>query len=235
MYKKGATPVSATKKGRACVLFDLDGTLTDPAEGIIGGVVYAMQKAGVPIPSRAVLESFIGPPLVDQYKAVCGVDDATAYQMLGWYRDYFDPKGMLENKAYDGIVSLCAALKEAGAVVAMATSKPEIYAIKILEHFGLAPYFDYMCGSTMDESRVKKADVIAYALAQMGVTDADRVVMVGDRCYDVEGAACHQIPCVGVLYGYGSREELENAGAAAVVEDVPALHRWLIHFVDESD
>jgi phosphoglycolate phosphatase len=227
--------VTEAKKGRACVLFDLDGTLTDPAEGIVGGVVFAMQKAGVPIPSRAVLESFIGPPLVDQFIAVCGVDNPTAQRMLGWYRDYFDPKGMLENKTYDGILPLCAALKEAGAVVAMATSKPEIYAVKILEHFGLAPYFDYMCGSTMDETRVKKADVLAYALAQMGVTANDRVVMVGDRCYDVEGAACHNIPCVGVLYGYGDRAELEKAGAAAIVEDVPALHRWLMQFVSESD
>lgn len=207
---------------RRCILFDLDGTLTDPAEGILGGVVYAIQKERLPVPDGETLRSFIGPPLIPQFMAVCGVDKATATRMLAAYREYFVPKGMFQNRVYDGVPTMLKTLREAGFLLAVATSKPEPFATEILRHFGLDTLLDRICGSTLDETRNEKAEVIAYALAQLDVLPAD-AVMVGDRCYDVEGAAACGLPCVGVLYGFGDRAELEKAGATAIVATVEEL------------
>ena len=215
---------------RQGVLFDLDGTLTDPAEGIIGGVVFAMEQAGVPVPDRATLESFIGPPLIGQFERVCGVPHETAVAMLGYYRQYFVPRGMHENRVYDGIPALLTALRAAGLTLAVATSKPEPFAEEILTFFGLADKLDYICGSTLDEQRTDKASVIAYARERMGFGEADALMMVGDRCYDVEGAVQNGLPCIGVLYGYGSREELTAAGAAALAQDPQELQEQLLRW-----
>lgn len=207
---------------RRFLLFDLDGTLTDPAEGILGGVIFAMKKAGVPVPDQTTLESFIGPPLIPHFQEVCGVSYDTAVEMLAAYREYFAPRGIYENRVYPGIPEMLDALRAAGYVTAVATSKPEPFAETILTYFGLRERFDYVCGSTLDETRNKKEEVVAYALSCMGATP-EEAVMIGDRSYDVVGAAACGLPCVGVLYGYGSRKELEDAGACALADSVPHL------------
>jgi len=210
------------------ILFDLDGTLTDPAEGILGGVVFAIQKEGLPIPDGDTLRSFIGPPLIPQFMEVCGVDKATATGMLASYREYFVPRGMFQNRVYDGVPEMLRRLRKAGLRLAVATSKPEPFAEEILRHFGLYPLVDAVCGSTLDETRNEKPAVIAYALERLGAEPRD-TVMVGDRRYDVEGAVACGLPCVGVLYGFGDREELTAAGATAVVESVEALTAYLLN------
>lgn len=216
-----------TMKHYDYVFFDLDGTLTDPGEGITNSVAYALNKFGIEVTDRAELYKFIGPPLVDSFMEFYGFSQAQAQQALGYYREYYAPHGLLENRVYDGIEALLQELRRRGKHLCLATSKPEKFAREIMEHFGLAPYFDHICGASMDETRNKKGQVIAYALAQCGVTDPGRVVMVGDRKHDVLGAAEHGIDCIGVLFGYGDRAELEGAGAAYIAETVADIASFI--------
>jgi phosphoglycolate phosphatase len=209
------------------ILFDLDGTLTDPAEGITNSVRHALAKRGIFVSDRTALYKFIGPPLIDSFMQFYGYTHAEAVQGVEDYREYYADRGIWENKVYPGIPELLADLKAAGKTVAMATSKPEYFAIQIAEHFGIAQYFDLIAGSTMDETRTKKSDVITYALAQLGA-DTAHVVMVGDRSYDVLGAKALGLPCIGVTFGYGSEEELRTAGAAAIAHDADDLHHLLL-------
>lgn len=218
---------------RRFVLFDLDGTLTDPAEGIIGGVRHALDAAGLPIPDRATLESFIGPPLVERFMEVCAVSAERARELVTAYREYFVPRGMFENRVYPGTADMLDAVRAAGLTCAVATSKPEPFAEEILTHFGLRGRFACVCGSTLDESRTRKEEVIAYALGRLGASP-DETVMVGDRCYDVTGAAKCGLPCIGVLYGYGSRDELCAAGAAALADTPRRLAALLTGEKEES-
>ena len=211
------------------ILFDLDGTLTDPAEGITNSVRHALAKRGIFVSDRTALYKFIGPPLIDSFMQFYGYTHAEAVQGVADYREYYADRGIWENKVYPGIPELLADLKAAGKTVAMATSKPEYFAIQIAEHFGIAQYFDLIAGSTMDETRTKKSDVITYALAQLGA-DTAHVVMVGDRSYDVLGAKALGLPCIGVTFGYGSEEELRTAGAAAIAHDADDLHRLLLTY-----
>lgn len=200
------------------ILFDLDGTLTDPGLGITNSVMHALKKWGVEVTDRASLYRFIGPPLLDSFMQYYGFSREDAEKSVGYYREYFRDKGLYENEVYPGAEKLLADLKAAGKKLAVATSKPEEFAIRILQHFHLDGYFDVIAGATMDSSRSKKADVIAYCLEQLGVTDLAGVVMVGDREHDIIGAKTVGIDSIGVLMGYGSREELENAGATYVAE-----------------
>lgn len=209
------------------ILFDLDGTLTDPAEGITNSVAYALEKYGITPPERQELYCFIGPPLTESFKKYYGFSDSDAVEAVQVFREYFREKGIYENVMYEGIDSLLAELKAAGKTVVLATSKPEPFAGQILERFDLIKYFDVVAGATFDESRVKKDAVIAYALDQLPPTNASNVIMVGDREQDVTGAARCGIACIGVLYGYGSREELVGAGAVKVAENVTALSKLL--------
>lgn len=202
------------------ILFDLDGTLTDPGEGITNSVAYALEKCGVPAPERNSLYKFIGPPLMDSFTAFYGFSEEKARKAVAYYREYFQEKGMWENQVYDGVEEMLKTLRNAGKRLLVATSKPEMFARQILEHFGLAKYFEYIAGATMDETRNAKDAVIAYALESCHVTDLSRAVMVGDREYDVLGAKKAGLSAVGVLFGYGSREELSAAGAAALAERV---------------
>ena len=192
------------------ILFDLDGTLTDSAPGILNSVRYACRKLGLPIPGEETLRRFLGPPLIASF------------------REYFPTKGLFENEVYPGIPALLADIKSAGKTVIIATSKPEAYARRILEHFGLAQYCDFICGATLDETRTDKAEVIAYALETAGITDKSRAVMVGDREHDVLGAKKNGLPCIGAVYGYGTAEELTAAGAAALADTVDELHKLLL-------
>lgn len=209
------------------VFFDLDGTLTDSGLGITNSVAYALSKWNIHVEDRTSLNKFVGPPLEAAFSEHYGFTREESHRALLYYREYFCEKGMFENRVYEGITELLAHLKATGRTVILATSKPEEYAVQILEHFGLLPYFDLVAGASMDEVRVKKSDVIAYALERGGITDLSRAVMVGDRENDMRGAADNGLYSIGVLYGYGSREELTEAGAEKLAETVEDLKRCL--------
>ena len=210
------------------ILFDLDGTLTDSAPGILNSVRYACRKLGLEMPSEATLRKFLGPPLIESFRTLLGLHDADAERALAAFREYFPVTGIFENEVYDGVPALLADLKAAGKTVLLATSKPEEYAKRIMEHFDLAQYCDFICGATLDETRTDKAEVIAYALATAGIIDKAGVVMVGDREHDVLGAKKNGLPCIGAVYGYGTAEELTAAGAAALADTVDELHKLLL-------
>ena len=209
------------------VLFDLDGTLTDPAEGITNALMHAQRRLGRAVSPREELFVFIGPPLIETFMSEWGLTRAEADQALVYYREHFGTKGLFENVPYEGIGDCLARLKEAGLRLFVATSKPEPLSLRILEHFDLIKYFEAVAGSTMDEQRTKKGEVIAYALSTYGLDPAE-TVMVGDRKHDVIGARENGVPCVGVLYGYGSRAELTEAGAAALAADLNELTALLL-------
>lgn len=209
------------------ILFDLDGTLTDPGVGITSGVMCALEHFDIHVEDRRELYKFIGPPLYGAFTEFYGLSDAQDREAVRLYRDYYARQGLLENEVYPGIPELLAALKAAGRRLLVATSKPEEFSVQILEHFGLAQYFDFIAGSAFDGSRDSKAAVIAYGRAHTGFDPAE-AVMVGDRKYDVLGAAACGLPCIGVLYGYGSQAELVSAGAADIAETVSALRQILL-------
>ena len=196
------------------ILFDLDGTLTDPGEGITNSVAYALKKFGIEPPEREDLYPFIGPPLKDSFARFYGMSDAESDLAVKYYREYYAEKGMLENALYNGIPQLLEELRRRGKHVILATSKPDVYAEKILIHFGLIKHFDFVAGALLDGSRVNKDDVIAHALKSCSLfSKTDRILMVGDRKHDVLGAAAHGIDTLGVTFGYGSKDELVNSGA----------------------
>lgn len=205
-------------------LFDLDGTVTDPGVGITNSVMYALSKFGIEEGDRRKLYRFIGPPLADSFRDFYGFTTEEAQAGVGFYREYYSEKGMLENVLYPGMEELLARMKADGKILIMATSKPEFFARQIVEYFHLEKYFDFIAGATMDQSRVKKGDVIAYALEQCGITDRETALMIGDRKHDIEGARENGLDSMGVLYGYGSREELEEAGAVYIVETVEEIY-----------
>lgn len=209
------------------LLFDLDGTLTDSGEGIMNSVRYALDKMGKTIPDETVLRRFIGPPLIKSFERYCGMDPEEAASAVKTYREYFSVTGLFENAVYEGIRELLEELRGAGYRLAVATSKPEIYSVRIIEHFKLDGYFDCVAGSSLDESRNTKEAVIRYALDRLGITDFRSVLMIGDRKHDAEGAAACGVDCLGVLWGYGDREELLQAGVAAAAEKPQDILRFL--------
>ena len=213
------------------IFFDLDGTLTDPAQGITNSFIHALKYFGREIPSYEELCKLIGPPLPYSFETILGFPKENVMEAVAKYREYFATKGLYENSVYPGMPELLQTLKEKGKHLVVATSKPEEYSIKIIEHFDLSKYFDFVCGSLMDESRSKKSEVIAYALQRCGLSDSDkeRVLMVGDRFHDIEGAKQNGLKSCGVLFGYGSREELENAGATYIVSMVKELQEVVIN------
>lgn len=206
----------------AYCLFDLDGTLTDPGEGITRSVAYALSFFGIEVKDRTALYPFIGPPLVDSFSTFYGFSPEQARQAVERYREYFSRQGIFENELYPGIKELLEDLKRHGVRILLASSKPELYARKILEHFQLLPFFDFVAAATMDDTRSKKTDVVRYALESCGISP-DRAVMIGDRHHDIEGAKDNTLESIGVLWGYGSREELSAAGATLLAESVPQL------------
>lgn len=193
--------------------FDLDGTLTNSAPGITRSVQYALRKFGIEPPPEEELTVFVGPPLVQSFSKYFGMDEAQSLKAVEYYREYYRAKGMLENEVYDGIYELLGALNEQGTVCVLATCKPHEFAEKILAHFGLDKYFAFVSGPEMDGTRGEKHEVIEYAMERLSITDTERLLMVGDRRDDVLGALRHGIDCAGVLWGFGSREELTDAGA----------------------
>ena len=210
------------------ILFDLDGTLTDPMVGITRSVQYALRSYGIDEPDLQKLIPFIGPPLKESFMEFYDFPEEQATEAIDRYREYFTDGGMFENKVYEGIPEMLDRLQKAGKVLLVATSKPEKFARMILEHFHLDGYFEFVGGATMDEKRVKKGEVIQYVMDQVGISDVDQTVMVGDREHDVWGAAENQMECVGALFGYGSREVLEEAGVSHIAATVEELREYLL-------
>lgn len=202
------------------ILFDLDGTLTDPGLGITNSVAYALKKRNIDVSDRASLYKFIGPPLLESFSQFYGFSQDECITAIEDYREYFRDKGIYENELYEGIEELLQRLKAVGKTVILATSKPEEFAIRILEYFKIDSYFDFIAGATMDGTRSIKEDVIRYALEQSGVTDLSKAVMIGDRKYDILGAAKVGVDSIGVLYGYGDYQELKDANATYIAESI---------------
>lgn len=207
------------------VLFDLDGTLTDPGIGITNSVAYALEKYGIQTADRSELYKFIGPPLQDSFEEFYHFSSEEAKTAVAYYREYYKDKGIYENKLYFGIANLLQKLCDADKRLLVATSKPEKFARQILEYFAISKYFTYIAGSNMDGTRSKKAEVIAYALEVGKIQHLSSAVMVGDREYDIAGAKQVGIDSIGVLFGYGSRQELEAAGADFLVENPDDIHK----------
>ncbi|MEZ3479484.1 MAG: HAD family hydrolase [Lachnospiraceae bacterium] len=212
------------------ILFDLDGTLTDPKLGITSSVQYALRALGIEEPSLDKLEVFIGPPLTDSFREFYGLDEEQMITAVDKYRERFATQGIFENEIYPGIPQMLADLKAKGKKLAIASSKPTLFVEQILEHFEIRKYFDDVVGSNMDGTRGRKEEVVEEALCRMlpaGMTPAkkrDAVAMVGDRKFDIEGAAAHGITSVGVSFGYAPEGELEQAGADYIVNSVQSLY-----------
>ena len=206
------------------ILFDLDGTLTDSGDGIINCASLALAHCGIPVPDKETMRVFVGPPLHDTL-ADFGVPADKMDEAIEVFRKRYFTIGKFENIPYPGIPELLQTLQAQGHKLLIATSKPEVLAVEILNHFGLAGYFDRICGATLDTSRVTKEDVIAYLLELNG--SAENMVMVGDTAFDVIGAAAHGIPTIGVSWGYGKVEDMEQAGAKAIAHSTRELQRLL--------
>ena len=209
------------------ILFDLDGTLTDPAEGIIGSIQYACRQLEMPVPVYEDLLFAIGPPIQSTFGTLLGTHDAQAIQIaVNLYRERYSSRGMLfENAVYPGVAKMLRNLNAAGKRLYVATSKPTVYAVRILQHFDLDSHFVWIHGSELDGTRTNKADLLAYIL-EVERLPSSTVAMVGDRKHDVLGARHNGLFAVGVTYGYGSEAELREAGADVLcrtVEDITAL------------
>lgn len=210
------------------VIFDLDGTLTDSALGITNSLIYALGKCDIQVADRTELYKFIGPPLTDSFMEYYHFSHEEAVQASVFYDEYFRSKGIFENKVYDGVLEMLTELNERGIVTAVASAKPEIDVKKILRHFGLNDFFRIVGGSDSKTNRMRKEDVLRYALKFFHDVDKKDILMVGDRQDDVIGAKKNGLNSVGVLYGFGSQSELQAAGADYIVETVVELHRKLV-------
>lgn len=206
------------------ILFDLDGTLTESGEGIINCVQYALEKLGKKEEHPENLQCFIGPPLKEQFMKYAGLGEEEGEKAVVYYRERYTTTGIFENRLYPKIPELLELLKINNKILAVASSKPEVYVKQILEHFQIADYFTAIVGSELDGRRTEKAEVIEEALRRMHLEEErDKVLMVGDRSHDVQGAISCGLQCIGVAYGYGSREELEKAGAVYIADSVEDL------------
>ena len=206
------------------ILFDLDGTLTDSGEGIINSAAMTLRHYGLPVPDYQQMRVFVGPPLHETFMKF-GVPHDKADEAVDVYRTRYNTIGKFENSPYPGIPELLQHLQEQGHRLYIATSKPEGVSNEILAHFGLSRYFTLICGATEDRSRLEKAQVIQYLLEQVGPTED--IVMVGDTAFDVIGAKAHGIPAIGVSWGYGSVQDIVDAGAIAVAHTVDELRKLL--------
>lgn len=211
------------------ILIDLDGTITDSQEGITKGIQYALRKVGIHIEDLNSLRRHIGPPLKESFMEYNNFDKDKLEEVISYYREYYVDKGIYENEVYAGLKEMFEKLSSAGKKLIVATSKPEVFAKKIMEHFDLAKYFTDICGSSMDGSREKKGDVIRYTLEKNHITKLEQVVMVGDRLHDINGAKENGLDSIGVLYGFGNRKELEEAGAGQIAETVKDLEKILMN------
>ena len=209
------------------ILFDLDGTIVDPFEGITKGFQYALSFYGIE-EKQENLTKFIGPPLYVAFTEYYGFDDKKANDAIMKYREYYSENGITQNKIYDGIEQLFQKLKENNKKIILATSKPIEFAERIIEYFGLTKYFDFMAGCNLQGERNTKTEVIAYALEQMNITDKSDVVMIGDRMHDIIGAHDNAIKCIAVEYGYGNNEEFEKYNADYTCKSIEELYSLIV-------
>ncbi|AWN61352.1 HAD family hydrolase [Streptococcus sobrinus] len=211
------------------IIFDLDGTLTDSQTGIINSLAYAFKQMGLPMPVQSQLKKFIGPPLSQSFQDFCGLNDIETQKTISYYRQYFADKGWKENQLLPGARELLAKLKQAGKTLLVASSKPEVFVKQILDHFEIDSYFTVIAGASLDDSRSQKSAVIAHALKTAKIEELKGCVMVGDRKHDVEGAKVQGLPTIGLLLGFGSRQELEESGAIAIAENFQDLEKILLN------
>lgn len=209
-----------------CLLFDLDGTITDSSEGIINSIIYALEKMDVTVTDKDVLKKFVGPPLMDSYKKYFGFTQKEAELGLKLFREYFSEKGIFENRLFDGMYNLLTDLYNNGYELVLATSKPDLYAEQILKHFDIYKYFTHISACPMDEANTTKLDVIKTALEMTSVKNNDEILMIGDTSFDIIGARICRIDSIGVLYGTDTAEELKNATYLA--KDIDELRNLLI-------
>ena len=215
--------------GLKYIFFDLDGTLTNPAEGITNSVAYALKYYGISVSDKTPLYKFIGPPLAQSFTDFYGFSSDKAKEAVEKYREYFADIGIFENMVYEYIPEVLEKLKNAGFSLAMATSKPEVFAKRIADKFELTKYFDFIGGSLLDNSRTDKGEVIEYVLSSLKA-DKEKTIMVGDRSHDILGAKKCSLKSLGVLYGFGSLEELKNAGADYIAETPKEIETLLLSF-----
>ncbi len=209
------------------VFFDLDGTLSDSRPGILAGAAYALRKLGFSVEPAEITTNFIGPPLYDSFRKYYGLSDGDAHRAVALYREYYKAGGLFENVVYPGIPDTLAALKAAGLSLYLTTGKPLCFSVPICEKFGFAPYLSGYFATELDGTRGDKPSLLAYALRELSLSPADGV-MVGDRSFDMEGAAANRMPSVGVLWGYGDEEELSSAGALHLVHSPKELTELLL-------
>ena len=198
------------------LLFDLDGTLTDSTEGIVKCIEYALTKMGYEMPEDT--NKYLGPPLYQSFAEFCGMNEEQVNEAVRIFRERYSTTGLFENRVYDGIPEMLDRLKKGGKRIMVATSKPEVYAVRIFEKFGLAQFFEIVGGANINGTRNYKHEVIEYVLEKAGISDRSSVLMIGDRRQDVDGAHKTGLKCMGILWGFGSIEELTEAGADYIAE-----------------
>ena len=213
------------------ILFDLDGTLTDPFLGITRSVAYSLKSFGIEVDDLETLKPFIGPPLDVSFREYYHMDEAQSWKAVEKYREYFSKKGLFENKVYEGMEDFLQSLLNMDMKLYVCTSKPEVFAKEILDHFSLTPYFIGIYGATLDGSLKNKGDVIAHCIKQVQLNIQD-CMMVGDRQHDIVGAHQNQIPCIGVLYGYGSLEEFQEYHCDYIAKDLIELKKIIEEWKD---
>ncbi|OTY14213.1 phosphoglycolate phosphatase [Bacillus mycoides] len=209
-------------------LFDLDGTVTDPKKGIVNSVLYALEKVGIEELHVSELDSFIGPPIQQSFVERYNMNEGEVERAVFYFREYLKQRGLLENSVYEGIPNLLKQLKDTGNRLFIATSKPTIFARQVIEHFQLTNYFEDIIGSNLNGTRIKKEEIIAHILQQNEGLNKEEVVMIGDRKHDIIGANHNGIASIGVLYGYGSENELIEVSATHIAKDMEELHHFCI-------
>ncbi len=209
-------------------LFDLDGTVTDPKKGIVNSVLYALEKVGIEELHVSELDSFIGPTIQQSFVERYNMNEGEVERAVFYFREYLKQRGLLENSVYEGIPNLLKQLKDTGNRLFIATSKPTIFARQVIEHFQLTNYFEDIIGSNLNGTRIKKEEIIAHILQQNEGLNKEEVVMIGDRKHDIIGANHNGIASIGVLYGYGSENELIEVSATHIAKDIEELHHFCI-------
>jgi phosphoglycolate phosphatase len=209
-------------------LFDLDGTVTDPKKGIVNSVLYALEKVGIEELHVSELDSFIGPPIQQSFVERYNMNEGEVERAVFYFREYLKQRGLLENSVYEGIPNLLKQLKDTGNRLFIATLKPTIFARQVIEHFQLTNYFEDIIGSNLNGTRIKKEEIIAHILQQNEGLNKEEVVMIGDRKHDIIGANHNGIASIGVLYGYGSENELIEVSATHIAKDIEELHHFCI-------